>query len=233
MRPKAVTFDCAGTLVEVNWNPCRLAVQAAEAIGIQVPPPAGDSFGELYTKNRPEFEAANLISDDAVRDFWLEMDRAWLTSIGADPGLAEALYAAAYELLFGVDSDAFRAFADAGPMLDRLDALGLRLAVISNWDRSLGAVIRILGWEDRFEVVAGSLEFGVEKPDSRIFRHVLSRMKLEPGDVFHVGDDAIDDLQGASAVGMRAALIDRDLYEPIPPYLSSLTQVEEALDWNS
>ena len=60
-----------------------------------------------------------------------------------------------------------------------------------------------------FEVVVTSVEFGIMKPDPRIFEHAASLLSVETRDCIFVGDRPRDDYEGAINAGMKALLIDR------------------------
>lgn len=83
----------------------------------------------------------------------------------------------------------------------RLEARGLALCVVSNWDCGLGEHLAALGF--RLPVVT-SAEAGAAKPDPAIFRLALERLGVRPERALHVGDSAEDE-QGARAAGMRFA----------------------------
>ena len=67
---------------------------------------------------------------------------------------------------------------------------------------------------DRFEleplfdhiVIEG--EFGVGKPDDRIFKHALGLLKLKASDVWMVGDDLDRDIAGAQKAGIYSIWVD-------------------------
>ena len=104
----------------------------------------------------------------------------------------------------------FRAFPDAAPTLDGLRAAGRALAIVSNWDVSLHAVLEQTGLAGRVDAVVTSAEVGVAKPDPAIFRIALERLGgLRPTDALHVGDDPASDLAGARAAGIPVLLVDR------------------------
>ena len=66
-------------------------------------------------------------------------------------------------------------------------------------------VLRQHGLEDAFDVLAISESLGVEKPDPRIFRHVLSALGLRPsenGHVVMVGNRLDRDVRGANGLGL-------------------------------
>lgn len=106
-------------------------------------------------------------------------------------------------------ADAWEIYPDAVPALDELRGLGFRLVALSNWDPRLPVLLERLGLARRFEAIVYSAEVGYEKPHRRIFRAALEHLDLRPGAVVHVGDRPLDDVEGATAVGMYALLIDR------------------------
>ena len=52
-------------------------------------------------------------------------------------------------------------------------------------------------------------EFGVGKPDPRIFLAAAGALDMQPEDVLHVGDDATLDALGALNAGMQAVWVNR------------------------
>lgn len=60
-----------------------------------------------------------------------------------------------------------------------------------------------------FETVFISGEIGVEKPASEIFHHALRWAGCRASEVLFVGDDPVNDIEGASGVGMRTCWISR------------------------
>ena len=98
--------------------------------------------------------------------------------------------------------------------LKALKALGDRgytLAVVSNTMRTPGATLRKLlerfGLLGCFAHTAFSDETGVRKPDPKIFLGALRALGAEPAGAIHVGDDAVLDVEGARAAGMRAVQV--------------------------
>jgi putative hydrolase of the HAD superfamily len=85
-----------------------------------------------------------------------------------------------------------------------LAAMGLRLAVVSNWDVALTGYLEALGLREHFTAIVTSAEAGAPKPDPRIFELALERLGVAPERALHVGDAEADEL-GARAAGMRFA----------------------------
>lgn len=233
VKPKVVTFDCAQTLVHVDWKMGQFARDCALHAGLQVSEDASILYADLYRERHDKYLAVNLTKDHgACKGFWDDLGVDWLRALGYEESWLSRINSAADELGFGPRSKIFKIYPDVIPALERLKANGVRLAVISNWDYSLHRVLRGAGIYDEFEVVIASLEEGMEKPDTRLFHMTLEKLGVDPDEAAHVGDDPIDDLKGARDAGMRAVLIDRSRKAPpSPPYISSLSQLPEALGW--
>jgi putative hydrolase of the HAD superfamily len=89
--------------------------------------------------------------------------------------------------------------------------LGYTLAVVSNTMRTPGATLRRVlehfGLLGCFSHTVFSDETGVRKPDPAIFLGALRALGAEPAHAIHVGDDAILDVEGARAAGMRVVQV--------------------------
>ena len=89
----------------------------------------------------------------------------------------------------------------AADAVARLQAHGLRLAVVANWDCALPEHLESAGLLASFDTVVTSARAGVAKPDPAIFELALRELGAEPGRTVHVGDEAVD-REGARAAGM-------------------------------
>ena len=84
-----------------------------------------------------------------------------------------------------------------------------------------------------FDHVLDSHEWGVEKPDPRLFHLALERSGAEPGRTVHVGDLYHVDVMGARRAGLRhAVLFDMaDLYGGVDcPRVGSFGALVEWVD---
>ena len=102
------------------------------------------------------------------------------------------------------------------------------IAIISNADGKIDAVLRRCGIVDCFASITDSGIVGHEKPHPAIFEAALRAMKAEPAESLYVGDVYSVDYIGARNVGMEAVLFDvagayreRDL-----PRVESLAELE-------
>lgn len=99
---------------------------------------------------------------------------------------------------------------DAADCLDRLDARGIPLGIITNGDISFqGAKLAGLGITDRFEHVIASGTVGVAKPDARIFELACELFEVPVDRALYVGDRLHTDAIGAAGAGLRGVWIDR------------------------
>ncbi|MGD9696758.1 MAG: HAD family hydrolase [Thermoleophilia bacterium] len=116
-----------------------------------------------------------------------------------------------------VESLRFVLLPDAVAALDGLAALGVRLAVVSNWDHALPEVLDGLGVLGRFDAVVTSAAVGASKPDPRIFRRALELLEVPAARALHCGDLPDRDCLGARRAAVRAVLIDRSGAHPDGP----------------
>lgn len=212
MGQAALTFDCAGTLIDVRWEPSKFAVECAEEAGVTLSSHAHarDAYSRLLSSHWSRYQELNLLRDRAVCDeFWADLTRDWLGEVGASSEHLGPILEVARSRLYGDRSDQFSLFEDSLEALDWARRQGFRLAALSNWDYSLHLVIDRLGIRGYFDEVVASLEEGVEKPDPRLFQIALDRLGVGAEDAIHVGDDRIDDWAGARGAGLRAILLDR------------------------
>jgi putative hydrolase of the HAD superfamily len=82
------------------------------------------------------------------------------------------------------------------------------IAVISNADGRIDAVLTRCGICDCFASITDSGNVGQEKPHPAIFAAALGEMKANPADSLYVGDVYSVDYVGATNAGMRAVLFD-------------------------
>jgi HAD superfamily hydrolase (TIGR01549 family) len=82
------------------------------------------------------------------------------------------------------------------------------IAVISNADGKIDAVLRRCGICDCFASITDSGNVGHEKPHPAIFDAALREMRADPADSLYVGDVYSVDYVGARNAGMQAVLFD-------------------------
>src|SRR5450432_1670918 len=95
-----------------------------------------------------------------------------------------------------------RAFPEVPDVLEKLRARGLRLGVISNFDRRLYSNLEDIGLAPYFDHITISSEVGADKPHARIFERAVTAFGVAPSEALHVGDDPVRDWAGAESAGL-------------------------------
>ena len=122
----------------------------------------------------------------------------------------------------------FQIFEDVLPVLSDLRARGLKLGLVSNTGRDLGAFVAHHGLD--VDAFVSSGVHGKTKPHPTIFLAVLELLDIEPGDAVMIGDSLEDDVEGAQAAGIHALLLDREnRYPEVDEKLTDLLALPAAL----
>src|SRR5206468_1281777 len=93
----------------------------------------------------------------------------------------------------------WRCLPGTAEMLAELREHSLRIAIASNFDRRLHAVVRGLSELTTVDDVFVSSEIGWRKPARGFFDAVAARLGVAPGEILFVGDDPENDIRGARA----------------------------------
>ena len=205
---RVVTFDAAGTLIRLLHPPGMIYAQTARLFGYNLDPTRlQDAFRITWKTFAPPPESAGPRPDDD-RGWWQElvaktMERAQYRILPFDD-----YFATVYQTF--ARPGVWELFPDVPPILTDLIRLGIRLGVISNFDRRLYEVLLHLGVRDAFEHVIISSEVGAQKPAARIFLEAARRFDVGVHEILHVGDDPELDFGGARAAGLHALLVDHE-----------------------
>ncbi|MFI1189008.1 HAD family hydrolase [Streptomyces californicus] len=108
----------------------------------------------------------------------------------------------------------YAVFPDVAPVIERLAAERVPVAIVSNFDDLLFDVLGHTGLDTAFDTVLTSYRTGISKPDPRIFHLAAEAIGKDPATLLYVGDSVYSDMGGARAAGMRGVLIDRDGRNP-------------------
>lgn len=209
-RLAAVSLDCHGTLIHTPRMPFIYA-EVLTRHGLNV---TGEQVQAGFHEVWEEFESHRQLGHERYGRGPEDARRWWfgfLSRLCERLDIGEPTPFTAAELFDRfAHADAWEVFPEVAEALLKLKERGFQLAVVSNWDHRLPALLDRLGLGRFFEVVVYSQDVGAEKPEPLIFERALARLGLSPGAVLHVGDRAMEDVEGALGVGMRALLLDRE-----------------------
>jgi putative hydrolase of the HAD superfamily len=222
-----VFFDVGGTLVELSGSVGDIYGRFARRYGIDRDPVAmTDAFSRSFREQPPLAFPRGTPEDELhglERDWWRRL------ALEVIPEFAEfdKFFSEVYEFFRG--REAWQLFDDAIPTLAELKNRGLRLAIISNYDSRIDDLLRVFELEHFFDGVHVSSRIGAAKPDTEIFLSALRYHQVEPQRALHVGDSLREDVEGASAVGMRAVLLDRNRSFGLNDGLIRISSLDELL----
>jgi 2-haloalkanoic acid dehalogenase type II len=199
-RIRAITIDLDDTLWPI-W-PIIERAEAVLAAWLLVHAPAtaaqwGNPLALRQVRNEMHVLRPDLAHDlSALRR---EAIRLVLQRAGDDPALAEA----AFEIFFA-ERQRVELFEDALPALEFL-AKRYPVVALSNGN----ADVHRVGLGQHFHAAFSAREFGVGKPDARIFHAAADSAGVSAAEVLHIGDDAQLDVVGALGAGMQVAWLNR------------------------
>jgi len=196
----AVLFDWGDTLM--RWAPEPDFVEAGHAAGFAA---LGRAQPDGYTERFRAEVLVELFERDGLdeRDY-AALVRAALAAEGIEPDDAEL------ERFLVAEHAAWRPAvslaATTHALLDALRERGLRLGLVSNAidpPALLHRDLAELGVAERLDVALFSSEVGWRKPHPAMFERALAELGAEPERTLFVGDNLVNDVGGASALGIR------------------------------
>jgi putative hydrolase of the HAD superfamily len=194
-------LDAGGVLVHPSW--ARVSAALGD-VGIDVPA-SRLALAEPHAM-RVLDEATIVGTTDDRKRGWLYFNLI-LEQVGVplspqtDQALAELQqYHAAHNLWERVEPDVV-------PALAELRERGLRLVVVSNANGRLRHLFDRLELTRWFDALLDSHEWGVEKPDPRLFHLALDAAGAVASSTAHVGDLYHVDVAGARAAGLAHAVL--------------------------
>jgi len=209
MLPKAIFFDLDDTIISftASTNACWQQVCAAYGSKIDSITPkelhqAIDEYSHWYWQDRERHRQGRQNLPQARRD----IVAAALKNLGVEkPVLADQIGDA-----YTVTRDqAIWLLPGAVDTLRYLQKKDVRLALVTN-GTSLEQRHKIERFDLArfFDYIVIEGEFGVGKPDARVYHHALAQMQVKPEDVWMVGDNPEWDVFGAQQVGIRGIWVD-------------------------
>jgi FMN hydrolase / 5-amino-6-(5-phospho-D-ribitylamino)uracil phosphatase len=199
-RIRAITIDLDDTLWPI-WPTIERAEATLVAWLAQHAPATAAQWGNpaalREVRNQMHRTRPDLAHDlSALRR---ESIRLVLSQAGDDPALAEP----AFDVFFA-ERQRVELFEDALPALEWL-AARYPVVALSNGN----ADVQRVGLGQHFRAALSAREFGVGKPDARIFHAAASAAGVGAAEVLHIGDDAQLDVVGALGAGMQVAWLNR------------------------
>lgn len=219
-RPRVIFLDAVGTLFGVQGSVGEVYGKLARQFGVEVDPAViNQTFFQSFRSASPMAFPGTKPSDIQDREF------AWWWAIAAQTfqkaGVLnqftdfEAFFTALYE--YFATADPWFIYPDIRSSLERWQAQGIELGVLSNFDSRLYAVLPALDLAGFFTSVTISTEVGAAKPDAKMFEAALRKHDCPADAAWHVGDSFQEDYEGAKAAGLRGIWLRRPTPSAVVP----------------
>jgi phosphoglycolate phosphatase len=146
------------------------------------------------------------VSDEQVREWIGDGARALLGKALAGP-VPEVLWQTFSAEYFACCGTASTLFPGTREMLQRLQAAGVKLAVLTNKEGRFAH--KVLAAHDLlapFEVIVAGDTLAVKKPDPAVVRHALDALQVAADETALVGD-SVTDVRSAHAAGVPAWIV--------------------------
>lgn len=205
---KGIVLDIDGTICSLSRGIGELYSEALRSVGVNNDVSA---LERAARKVWPEFESEYLNSkeehrttDERERSVWLS----YAQRVLGEAGISEAEDAAVVQTIY--DSFAFgstRRLEDGVvDFLNRARSDGVRVFAATNNDERSRKVLSDLGVSGLLDEIFTAGQLGWKKPSHRFFEEITARVRLEPGDLAHVGNNLLLDVEAAKRSGWRAIL---------------------------
>ena len=228
-----VLFDLDGTLRHSDPNGFESFVIYLSELGHSVPAEkvmAGHRWVHYYWSISPELLGDLREFGSETPEFWLRHTERQLRAVGVDGDLAP-LTAQIGKLFEERYRPVHRVPEDVVPTLERLRALGYRVALVSNRREPLADLCVELGLAPHFDFTLSAGEAAAWKPDPAIFLKAVALAGGTPAATAYVGDNYYADVVGARAAGLWPILIDPLGIFPDAgcPIIRSMSELEATL----
>jgi len=227
--PRVIFFDAADTLFHVKGSVGEVYVSLARKYGVTTDRDTiQQAFVKAFDAAPPPVFAAQDPQEikSCERLWWFDVVHYVFYRVGMFEGFDEY-----FEEVFAyfAKPNAWALYPETVSTLATLDAWGLALGIVSNFDSRLYEILIGLGIDRFFESVTISSVAGAAKPSPKIFQRALQKHGVTAGEALHVGNSLRDDVRAAAAAGLWGVLLDRHGRETIPPEVVAIKSLSDVL----
>ncbi|MEG4350854.1 HAD-IA family hydrolase [Microcoleus sp. LAD1_D5] len=209
---EVIFIDAAGTLFDVRGSVGEVYGQLARNFGVtvnneQLNAAFFQSFAESSPMAFPGIKLAKIPQFEF--EWWLAVSAKAFQIAGVFDEFSDFPKFFAELYAHFATAEPWFVYPDVLPALNRWQQQGIELAVVSNFDSRLYAVLKSLNLTDYFTSITISTEVGAAKPESQIFAAALQKHNCLAENVLHIGDSFKADYCGARSAGLNAIWLNR------------------------
>ncbi|MEG4393847.1 HAD-IA family hydrolase [Microcoleus sp. BROC3] len=210
---KVIFLDAGGTLFDVRGSVGEVYQKLANSFGVTVNcQELNAAFSQSFASASPmAFPGIELAKIPQLEFEWWQTVSAKAFQIAGVyhqfsdfPNFFAQLYA------HFASAEPWFVYPDVFPALNKWQKQGIELAVVSNFDSRIYAVLKALNLAEYFTSVTISTEVGAAKPQSQIFTAALQKHNCMAENVLHIGDSFKADYCGAKTAGLKAIWLNRE-----------------------
>jgi putative hydrolase of the HAD superfamily len=222
---RGIIFDAVGTIIRPAPPFPVIYQAAARRLGIELEQKL------IFDKFVASFGASDLYDRDVLnytdseqreRDRWHGI----VSSVFAEYLSPAALQDLFEELFAHYGKPAsWQLFDDTAACWNDLRERGYRVGIGSNYDSRLQSVVAGQPPLNNNNGLFISSLVGYRKPASAFYDTIATQWKMQPDQLLMIGDDWVNDFQGARGAGWHALFLDRDSKRPEQRGLRSLSEL--------
>jgi putative hydrolase of the HAD superfamily len=207
--PAVVFFDAVGTLLHPEPPAPAVYEAVGRRLGSRLDEPIIRARFRAAFRRQEELDYAGNLRTDEPREVarW----RAIVREVLDDVADVEACFQELYTHF--ARADAWRCEPQTAQVLAALAEHGHVLGIASNFDHRLRGLVENMPALRSVRYLVISSEIGWRKPAREFYTAMCRQAASSPEQILYVGDDLINDYEGARATGMQSILFAPD--EPI------------------
>lgn len=211
-QPKVIFLDAMGTLFDLKSSVGEIYQRYALKYGVEVAAPAIEAAFITSFKSAPPlaFSGTELAAIKQQEfSWWKQVVTATFTELEVQEKFTDfnSFFSEIY-FYFGT-KEPWYLFPDTVDSLKLWRDRGITLGVISNFDSRLLEVLNQLDLEQFFTSITISSTAGFAKPEANIFQIALDKHQARSSEALHIGDNPIEDYEGAQQAGLGALWLNR------------------------
>lgn len=218
-KPKVIFFDAVGTLIGVRDGVGTVYAAIAEKNGVHVSPELVEqSFRDAFKSTKPPIFPGVDSFEIPEKEFqwWAKVAKETFTRAGVIDQFEDFMGFFTQLYAHFATPDPWFIFEDVMPSIKAWHTQGIEMGLISNFDSRLFAIIEMLDLKQYFSSITISSITGAAKPDSKMFFAALDKHDCLPTQAWHIGDNKVEDYDGAVKIGMKAFLLERSPEQCFP-----------------
>lgn len=207
-KPEMILFDVGGTLFKGTRCIPRDGLSALRKCALNPEVTDDDTLAQLWDEFAEEIGSGHKSKSGTSLDFHLSTSLKYITM---KAGLRFDISLYEQEEIFDRYNSDRKLIPGINELLETINSLGIRMAVISNNAMSGGGLsLAVDTWlpSNKMEFCLTSADVLLTKPDKSIFICAANYAHLDPSDCWYCGDSKVPDVDGAKGAGMTPVLID-------------------------